>query len=216
MKESTSKEKILKNIRAALIEEAEDRFPNLDTESSVYHEPSESLDILFAQNLVNVSGKFVFCENENDFLNQLSQIKTTGKWGTIYCVEEKLKESLAKGQVTFETDLDKMDDNQSVGITSCEYLIARLGSVMVSTGHLKYRRIFIFPTIHVVVGYMSQLVFDLEDALTGIKQRYNGKLPSLITNVTGPSRTADIEKTLILGAHGPKELFVFLIDDLSN
>ena len=35
----------------------------------------------------------------------------------------------------------------------------------------------------------------------------------MISNVTGPSRTADIEKTLVLGAHGPKELFVFLLDD---
>ncbi len=45
-----------------------------------------------------------------------------------------------------------------------------------------------------------------------IKSRYGNDLPSMITNVTGPSRTADIEKTLVLGAHGPRELFVFLLD----
>jgi L-lactate dehydrogenase complex protein LldG len=46
-----------------------------------------------------------------------------------------------------------------------------------------------------------------------IMQKYDGALPSMISFATGPSRTADIEKTLVLGAHGPKEVYVFLIDD---
>lgn len=39
-------------------------------------------------------------------------------------------------------------------------------------------------------------------------------MPSMVTLITGPSRTADIEKTLVMGAHGPKELYVFLLEDI--
>jgi L-lactate dehydrogenase complex protein LldG len=66
--------------------------------------------------------------------------------------------------------------------------------------------------VHIVLAYTSQLVLDLKDGFKLIKEKYATRLPSMITTVTGPSRTADIEKTLVLGAHGPKELFVFLLD----
>ena len=46
-----------------------------------------------------------------------------------------------------------------------------------------------------------------------IKTKYENNLPSIITLATGPSRTADIEKTLVVGVHGPKEVFCFLLDE---
>ena len=59
----------------------------------------------------------------------------------------------------------------------------------------------------------SQLVYDIEDGLNRIKANYKDNLPSLITLATGPSRTADIEKTLVVGVHGPKEVYCFVVDD---
>jgi L-lactate dehydrogenase complex protein LldG len=53
----------------------------------------------------------------------------------------------------------------------------------------------------------------VKDALQLIKNRYNDNLPSLISFATGPSRTADIEKTLVVGVHGPKEVYCFLTDE---
>jgi L-lactate dehydrogenase complex protein LldG len=50
-----------------------------------------------------------------------------------------------------------------------------------------------------------------EDALVAMQEKYGNSLPSTISTITGPSRTADIEKTLVLGAHGPKEFIVFLV-----
>ena len=52
----------------------------------------------------------------------------------------------------------------------------------------------------------------IKDALLRVKEKYGEKLPSLITFATGPSRTADIEKTLVVGVHGPKEVYCFLVD----
>ena len=99
-----------------------------------------------------------------------------------------------------------------VGITDCEFLVARTGSVIVSSFN-SGRKMNIFPPVHIVIAHRSQLVSYLDDAYRQILQKYNNNLPSLISTITGPSRTSDIEKTLVLGAHGPKQLLVFLLDN---
>ena len=85
---------------------------------------------------------------------------------------------------------------------------------MVSSALGSGRRMYVFPENHIIIAKASQVVTEIKDALSGIKKRYPEKLPSQISLITGPSRTADIEKTLVLGAHGPKKLFVIFIDDL--
>ena len=73
----------------------------------------------------------------------------------------------------------------------------------------------VYAPVHVCFAYSSQLVYDLKDGLNILKNKYRQYLPSLITFATGPSRTADIEKTLVVGVHGPKEVYCFVIDDQS-
>ncbi len=77
------------------------------------------------------------------------------------------------------------------------------------------RNTSVYAPVHICIAYTSQLVYDIKEALEGIKEKYGASLPSLITFATGPSRTADIEKTLVVGVHGPKEVYVFLVDDKS-
>jgi L-lactate dehydrogenase complex protein LldG len=74
------------------------------------------------------------------------------------------------------------------------------------------RSVSVYAPVHICIAYTSQLVYDIKDGLQLIKTKYGANLPSLITLATGPSRTADIEKTLVVGVHGPKEVFCFLID----
>jgi L-lactate dehydrogenase complex protein LldG len=212
MEESTSKEKVLKKIRDALIEKTDPPFPIIDKETSVYPPLTEPLDVTFAEELVKVSGKFGFCESEDEFLTFLESYILEKDWPVMYCYDEHLQKLLRQGGIPFESDPEKFPDVK-LGITRCEYLIARLGTVMVSSAISPGRRMNVFPETHIVVAYSSQLVPDLKDALKNIRKKYEPDFPSLITLITGPSRTADIEKTLVMGAHGPKELYVFLIED---
>jgi L-lactate dehydrogenase complex protein LldG len=212
MEESTSKEKVLKKIRDALIEKTDPPYPIIDTESSVYAPLTEPLDVAFAQELVKVAGKFGYCESEDEFLSFLQSYILEKDWPVMYCYDEKLQALLKERGIPFESEPEKFTE-MKLGITRCEYLIARLGTVMVSSNVSPGRRMTVFPEIHIVVAYTSQLVPDLKDALKNIRKKYEDNFPSLISLITGPSRTADIEKTLILGAHGPKELYVFLIED---
>ncbi|HET8830135.1 MAG TPA: LUD domain-containing protein, partial [Pelobium sp.] len=132
----------------------------------------------------------------------------------IYCWEPALQNLLKTYEYPFYAT-DKDFELADVGLTLCESLIARNGSILLSNGNAAGRRLSIYPNQHVVVAYASQLVLDLKDAFNLIKQKYGNNLPTMLSVTTGPSRTADIEKTLVLGAHGPKELFVFLLDDLN-
>ncbi len=210
MKETTSKEKMLKKIRKALLEKRDNPYPNLE-ETALYAENTEYLEVLFAEQLTAVSGQFVYCEDEIQFIENLLQLAEVKKFRKIYCWEPKLQKVLETYEYPFySTDTDFLE--AEVGITLCEALVARNGSVMVSNGNEAGRRLSIYPHIHIVFAYTSQLVLDLKDGFKLLKHKYGSELPSMISNITGPSRTADIEKTLVLGAHGPKELYVFLIE----
>jgi L-lactate dehydrogenase complex protein LldG len=63
-----------------------------------------------------------------------------------------------------------------------------------------------------VLANTAQLVGDVKEALGVLRQKYDGIFPSAVSVISGPSRTADIEKTLVMGAHGPKELYVLLVE----
>ncbi|MEI6747772.1 MAG: LUD domain-containing protein [Bacteroidota bacterium] len=212
MEESTSKEKVLKKVRNALINKTDNPYPNVDFDTLVYKEMEESLDVNFAREFTKVAGKFVYCENMEELVSNLSQICSGNQWDEVYCTDPMFQELLDKADIPFSSDEESFHSLR-VSVTGCEYLIARLGSIMVSSAQISGRRLNVYPEIHVVIAFSSQLVSDLKQALAGIKQRYSNRIPSLISVITGPSRTADIEKTLVMGAHGPRELFVFLIED---
>jgi len=207
---TTSKERLLKKIRKALLEKRDNPYPNLE-DLPHYPPTDELLEVVFANEFTAVSGQFVFCEDEVQLIENLLNLADQHKWHKIYCWEPAVQEILTRFDFPyFETDKDF--EQAEVGITLCEALVARNGSIMLSNAGMAGRRLSIYPPVHIVLAWSSQLVTDLKDGFKLIKEKYKNQLPSMITTVTGPSRTADIEKTLVLGAHGPKELFVFLLD----
>ena len=91
-------------------------------------------------------------------------------------------------------------------------LVARTGTIVMSAAQQSGRTVSVYAPVHICIAYTKQLVYDIKDALQSLKDRYAGNIPSLITFASGPSRTADIEKTLVTGVHGPKEVYLFLVD----
>jgi L-lactate dehydrogenase complex protein LldG len=92
--------------------------------------------------------------------------------------------------------------------------VARTGSIVLSAAGISGRTASIYAPVHICIAFTRQLVYDIKDALQAIKEKYQEQPPSLISFATGPSRTADIEKTLVTGVHGPKEVYVFLVDQI--
>ncbi len=100
-----------------------------------------------------------------------------------------------------------------LSITGCDALVARTGSVVLTSCSASGRVLSVLPPVHLVVARVSQVVPDLMEAYQMLEERYRGRWPSMMTFITGPSRTADIEKVLVLGAHGPRKLGVLLLSD---
>ncbi len=213
MKDSTSKEKVLKNVRNALINKLENPFKDVDFSSPVFKKQDEVPEVQFASKLNECGGTFIYCANEKDVVNNLAALIEQEDWKNIFCADDSILALLSQNEIEISNNPDEFN-SVSVGITTCDFLISRFGSVMVSSGLGTGRRIFVFPETHVVIAKASQVVPELKDALVGMKKKYTDNLPSQITVITGPSRTADIEKTLVMGAHGPKNLYVFMVDDL--
>ncbi len=161
---------MLKKIRKALLEKRDNPYPNLE-EIPVYKHNDELLEILFAEQLTGVSGNFIFCENGIDFVENILELAEKFKWRKIYCWEEELQQLLKEYEFPFYST-DKDFDMAEVGITSCEALIARNGSVMVSNKQASGRRLSIYPHHHIVIARTGQLVLDLKDAFQLIKNKY--------------------------------------------
>ncbi|MDB6122256.1 MAG: hypothetical protein JWQ71_1249 [Pedosphaera sp.] len=100
--------------------------------------------------------------------------------------------------------LEKCD----VGITECDALVAQTGSVLVTSRSAGGRALSVLPPHHVVIARREQLLADLPSAFALLQKKYASNYPSFISFITGPSRTGDIERILVLGAHGPKKLTV--------
>lgn len=93
-----------------------------------------------------------------------------------------------------------------VGVTGCIALVAETGSILLCHGKGTDRVASLLPPTHIVVASARKIVRTLEEAL---KMRDESMAGAAVL-VTGPSRTADIEKTLIIGVHGPKRLILVL------
>jgi L-lactate dehydrogenase complex protein LldG len=203
---SAAKEAILKRIRQALSNPVPLPFPESEGAQSVYQPQQEDDAIVFAEEFTKLQGKFAFCVDDNDLREQFAALVHEKGWKNIYCREEKFLQlfGLQPGE-----DLAGCD----ISITGCEYLVARTGSIVLSSAQESGRTTSVYAPIHVCVAYNSQLLFDVKDALIFLKEKYPGNFPSFVTFASGPSRTADIEKTLVTGVHGPKEVYCFLVEN---
>jgi L-lactate dehydrogenase complex protein LldG len=210
-----SREKILKKVRKALLNRRP-TVPEPDLNSEVFAKSSETdLTVVFAENFVENKGEFIYCEDLDDFYSSVLAVVKTRGFEKIFVWEKALDKMLTRAKVSFS---DSGEDflEAKIGVTSCESLIARTGSILVSSRNGSGRRLGIYPPIHIVIAYTSQIVEDLKDGLGSIKKKYNGGMPSMISLITGPSLTIAVENTVAIGAHGTKELILFLIDDTSN
>ena len=207
-----ARENILSKIRQALNKPVPVPFPDRTNNVSVFQPSKQELEVEFAENFTKLLGRFSFCESRTELVQQLNALLESRGWKDIYCKETSIRELLIKsGFENFNDSVELSDCNAS--ITSCENLIARTGTIVLLSNNECGRAASVYAPIHICIAFTKQLVYDISESLLMIKTKYENNLPSIITLATGPSRTADIEKTLVVGVHGPKEVFCFLLDE---
>lgn len=215
----TSKEKILKKVRQALNYKSKSSFQNIDLESNVFVRPEgETLSEMFVKKFISVSGQFVYCDNQFDCVDKLLDLIEQRKWKYIFSWEDSIQNLLDESGIAYYDKKENLDKIQA-SVTGCEALLASSGSILVSSTR-NSRILTIWPPVHIIIARRSQIVLDMKESLQVMRNRYGRNMPSMISFITGPSRTADLPATeaeqlpeLVIGAHGPLELILFLIDD---
>ena len=213
MKATNLRENVLNKIRAAAkTNKQKFEIAEPDFKSPIFNKSDESLPEMFAKEFNKNYGKFIYCRNDKDFVHQYSQLVDANRWENIFSTEEALFGLLDATGIKYNKKLQNLETAE-VGITTCEAIIARTGSIVVSSGNHNTRSLSVFPPVHIVVAHFDHLFFDLDNAFKFLREKYVNRFPSMISIISGPSRTADIEKTLVLGAHGPKSIYCFLINE---
>jgi L-lactate dehydrogenase complex protein LldG len=171
---------------------------------------------LFAERSEVLKTEFLPCSDEAAARALLRMLADREKWESVALPADDriraLLSTLAISKIevsrsTAKTDLEKV----SAGITGCDALIAQTGSVLLTAQSAGGRALSVLPPHHVAIATSAQLVPDLPGAFELLERKYAPNFPSFMTFITGPSRTGDIERVLVLGAHGPRKLTVILI-----
>lgn len=214
---NSAKKSIMQKIKKALKEDQIAKpFPELDqlnTKELFGTIDNDELVELFIANYLAAGGNFIPVADMNEFITKMDELVTTNNWKNVMCAQKDVFSYLMSEKVPYIKEYDIKYEGVDACITDCELAIARTGSFILTSEQNYGRTSSIYYPAHIIILQPHQIIGYLQDALKLMQQKYNKQLPSMINLNTGPSRTADIEKTLVTGIHGPKAIYCFLINN---
>lgn len=213
MASSVSREKILSKLSSSLANKKVPMpFPEVENnKEEIFVRDKTPLAEKYAIEFTNLGGRFVYCENNVDMVAKLVMLADNLNWKKIAVKDPQLITLFGESRMGL-VHPDNVINESAAAISVCERLVARTGSAVYSSAQAYGRQLPVYTPIHITVAYTSQIVWDWQEAKDAIQEKYNGVLPSMLSLTAGPSRTADIEKTLVVGVHGPKEVYTFLVE----
>ncbi len=217
------RENILARVREALrvrtAAHVEPRLPTPEEHRAVLPAVGTSAGALrdqFARNAVELRAEFKLVADPGKLAAEVRALCQSNGWRKIAAHRGPLVNQVlaALGVQVLWTDAgyDKQELARcDAGVSECDALVAQTGTVVLSSRSGGGRALSVLPPHHLVLAREEQLVPDLPAAFALIRQKYAPDYPSMISLITGPSRTGDIERILVLGAHGPRRLTVLCI-----
>jgi L-lactate dehydrogenase complex protein LldG len=170
----------------------------------------------FRANAADLKATFYFCNNRDELTKLLLELRDVEGWKKVASHGGELTDAACKSlalpvcRTDQPFDVNELEASHA-SITECDALVAQTGSVLVTNRSAGGRALSVLPPHHVVLARREQLLRDLPAAFELLKKKYAANYPSMISFITGPSRTGDIERILVLGAHGPKKLTIFCV-----
>src|SRR3989304_1393323 len=235
---SNSREEILKRIRRGLHRLAIVRgtSENMSPSLSSYKESKQKLEKLhkemderrlllldmFMNEITKVSGKAIILKSEDEIKDYVIRLveehsaKSLAIWESDVLKPIHLRKFLEIKGLRFASLNSKEEMAEAdIGITEADFGIADTGTLVLIANEKQPRSVSLIPPIHVAILQSDVILDMMEDVFAILKTSLDetgsiAKLTSCITFITGPSRTGDIELTITLGVHGPKELFVLI------
>ncbi|HWA48517.1 MAG TPA: lactate utilization protein [Dongiaceae bacterium] len=118
-----------------------------------------------------------------------------------------------KSQPLLEISSGTTEGNDPVSVTGAFSGVAETGTLALTSGAPTPTLLNFLPENHIVVLDAKDLSGSYEDLWAKLKAAYGTEMPRTLNLVTGPSRSGDIEQTILMGAHGPRRLHIILVDD---
>jgi len=210
LKESTSKEKVLKAIRHAQIEaDYPKKAMDIDTRSSIFPAMDELPEVYFANQLEQAGGRFIHCKDYLELRMSLKHIIT--HHDTVYTNEPDIEYFLKENDINFFNHKQGVK-TASVVITLCECLVARFGTIVMSSRQITGRKAHTLPQTHIVIAFQGQVLGELSAAFQFLRNKYGKTMPSMLTFITGPSRTDAMQGDFAYGVSGAANLYVLYLD----
>ena len=214
----SSRDAILGRIRRALAGDPPHERPAMIEVWPRENPPTEQMAERFTQELEAISGELHRCASMDDarakLTGLLEELECTSIGGTDRPLCREVASELAPDRVDWgESEVEpKKLAELSAGLVAADYLVADTGTAMVACGTPHERLMCYLPPVCFVIATTDRLVEHLPAAWEEIAPRAaDPATRGEFVLITGPSRTADIEKILILGVHGPKRLIVLLV-----
>lgn len=172
---------------------------------------------MFCQKLESLGGHCIVVKGETEARQALNRIiadlkSSLQRSPRIALSDAPLLSRLARAvEVSGITISPCVDDlfAYDVGITTAQAAIAETGTLVLESDQERHRLVSLLPPVHIAVVDAADVCATLGEALKLVR-RDGSEMSRAITFITGPSRTADIELTLTIGVHGPKELYVIV------
>jgi L-lactate dehydrogenase complex protein LldG len=179
-------------------------------------ETFEQQAALFTRNAGLLKASFHLLNSREELKSKLRELSAAERWAKLAThagdLNDLARHTLKLPALSTDAAYDvNALEACNVGITGCDALVAQTGSVLITSRSAGGRALSVLPPHHVVLARRDQLLPDLPAAFDLLKKKYAGAFPSFISFITGPSRTGDIERILVLGAHGPKKLTIFCV-----
>ncbi len=206
---TTPREKILKKVRAGLLNKFPFHFSDVDQETDVFFYPKEEPEESFAVNYTRLGGGFIYCHNEFDFREKLIAFLEKRKHKKLFVQDRSLLEDL--DNLGLETGSEQ-PDAPLPALLSAECIVARTGALVLSSTHASRKLIHEAETL-IVRAQLSRTAIDMKEAFTLLKNRYGRDLPSMLSFVMGPARVIDKEKQVHKSPDLRRELILFLVND---
>ncbi len=132
----------------------------------------------------------------------------------VHIPEDPLLKLISWGSAPGLSIVDDVPGGDDIAVAIAPYAIAETGTLVYPASRARPPSWHFRPGVEIALLAADDIHADLEEVLEQISRR--GALPSTVNLVTGPSRTGDIEQTLELGAHGPKELIILIVPSLRS
>ena len=205
----------LKNFFKSLLGNKKNQNEKQEVEEDYKYLPKkdELVEERFTKNFSENGGKFLYASNKEECVDFFQKIIEENDWNekSILCFDEEILNDFFND---FSIDSNKSNLNSNLLITSCEFLVAKDGSILVSANQIKSYKVKDIPSNIIVLAKTSQLSETVSKGLEGIRIKYSNNLPSNITSIKNFNCEENEKLNFLTYGTSSKNLYLILLEDL--